>query len=301
MTFLWFDTSSLRCAVVELEGKGDGQRTFGDGDLIGAGAAVGGYEGGKGRRQRRLWGTGTGGRSAWQVAKRDRRVVCATRVRAIGGFGAFERVGVEAHKFAVLAAIVPRHCLQGTRRFPPDYGCKIRAKALNVTFLDAPPFWTLPFLRLVIDMFGSDRTKTIKDVMNYKTYFVFVLSPSVFLALIVCAILINHGWDNEQFAFSTLVGICGIVVGWLAGMLASPSSKLEEKKFSTLATGVIGFLTGYATQKILDPVIKHLFENEIIFSSTSAGANVLIFVTTFVLSAINGYSYRAYLAIKKGI
>jgi hypothetical protein len=42
-----------------------------------------------------------GGRSAWQVAKRDRRVACATRVRAIGGFSAFEGVGIEAHKIKI--------------------------------------------------------------------------------------------------------------------------------------------------------------------------------------------------------
>jgi hypothetical protein len=39
----------LRGAVVELQGKGDGQGTFRDGDLVGTRTAVGGDEGGEGR------------------------------------------------------------------------------------------------------------------------------------------------------------------------------------------------------------------------------------------------------------
>jgi len=91
-----FEMVHLRSAVVELQGKGDGHGTLGDGDLVGRRAAVGGNEGRRSRGQRgwmmddgRWKGIGAGGGDG---VSDDAGANC---VRAICPF---EGVVVEAHK-----------------------------------------------------------------------------------------------------------------------------------------------------------------------------------------------------------
>jgi uncharacterized membrane protein YeaQ/YmgE (transglycosylase-associated protein family) len=129
---------------------------------------------------------------------------------------------------------------------------------------------------------------------NFKTIYAISLGPAVLIILTICARLIHGSWTSVPFAYSLLVGVCGVVVGWLIGILASPYTRGEAKKFSLMATAIIGFLAGYAGTKIVDPVAEYLFKKGTVFSEPVTGANVLIFVSALVVSSINGYAYRAY-------
>jgi len=59
-------------------------------------------------------------------------------------------------------------------------------------------------------------------------------------------------------------------------------------------------LTGYAGTKIVDPSRGNLFAKGMIFTEPVVGANVLIFVSCFGVSSINGYAYRSYLPPRDG-
>jgi hypothetical protein len=135
--------------------------------------------------------------------------------------------------------------------------------------------------------------------MNLKTYFVFILTPCTFMAVLFCSYLINRRWTSEAFGYSCLLGLCGIVTGWLIGILVSPVSNEEQAKFSSLTTGLIGLVAGYASEKIFEPIVKFLFEEKSIFTDKTVAANVLVFLTCLILATINGYSYRIYLAAPK--
>ena len=127
---------------------------------------------------------------------------------------------------------------------------------------------------------------------KFKTIFALSLGLFVLIILSICARLIHGSWTSVQFAYSLLVGVCGVVMGWLIGFLASPYSREEAKKFSLMTSAIIGFFAGYAGTKIIDPVADYLFSKGMVFTDPPTGANVLIFVSALVVSTITGYAYR---------
>ena len=130
-------------------------------------------------------------------------------------------------------------------------------------------------------------------MLKFKTIYALSIGPMILIVLLFCAWRI-YG-TSVQFAYSVLIGICGMAFGFLIGFLASPY-KAEKEKFSKMATAIAGFLAGYAATKIGDPVAEYLFKKDTVFSDPITGSNVLIFFSALVVSAINGYAYRMYLS-----
>jgi hypothetical protein len=131
-------------------------------------------------------------------------------------------------------------------------------------------------------------------MLKLKTIYALSLGPLVLITLLICAWRIHGSWTSVPFAYSLLIGVFGMVVGWLIGLLASPYTREEMKTFSKAATAITGFLGGYAGTKIVDPIVESLFKTGTV-SDPVAGADVLIFVSALVVSSINGYAYRTYL------
>jgi hypothetical protein len=90
-----------------------------------------------------------------------------------------------------------------------------------------------------------------------------------------------------------LIGYCSI--GWFAGMLFSPDSSLEEKKFGSIGKGVSLFISGYVVSKI-DPLIAWWLRPETIsqVATTLAVYRVVAAISAILLTGILAYVVRVY-------
>lgn len=84
-------------------------------------------------------------------------------------------------------------------------------------------------------------------------------------------------------------------VGWAVGMIISPDSTLEEKKFSSIWKGISLFLSGYLVSKI-DPLVEALLKPETIshLSNPLMAYRLLAAVAAVIFTAILTYAVRAY-------
>jgi hypothetical protein len=72
------------------------------------------------------------------------------------------------------------------------------------------------------------------------------------LYLIVLTISAQLASDNWDFAYSAAAATFGLALGWVLGIVISPSSKDEASEFSLLTKAVSTFLTGYVLGYIKD-------------------------------------------------
>lgn len=94
---------------------------------------------------------------------------------------------------------------------------------------------------------------------------------------------------------NTVLVIAFCSIGWTIGMMLSPDSTVEEKKFSGIWKGVSLFVSGYLVSKI-DPLIAAVLKPE---SLTSLEDPLIAFrvaacVATILLTAIMTYVLRVY-------
>ena len=97
--------------------------------------------------------------------------------------------------------------------------------------------------------------------------------------------------NTVAFNITVLIGVLGVVCGWLAGALSSPSNPNEADKFNKYAGIVSGFISGYLLSKI-DGFLSTIFSNLL---NPLFATRVIIFVVTFVTGILMMYSFRAYL------
>ena len=90
-------------------------------------------------------------------------------------------------------------------------------------------------------------------------------------------------------------------VGWAAGMILSPDSRLEEKKFTSLWKGISLFISGYLLSKI-DPLVDTLLKPEALQSlhDSNYTYRVLAGIGATVLTAILTYVIRVYAFAVRG-
>lgn len=84
-------------------------------------------------------------------------------------------------------------------------------------------------------------------------------------------------------------------VGWAVGMIISPDSAMEEKKFSGIWKGISLFLSGYLVSKI-DPLVETLLKPETVghLSNPLVAYRLLAAVAAVIFAAILTYAVRAY-------
>lgn len=63
--------------------------------------------------------------------------------------------------------------------------------------------------------------------------------------LIVLAISAQYASDKMDFAYCVAAATFGLAMGWVLGIVISPSSKDEQSEFSMLTKAISTFLTGY--------------------------------------------------------
>jgi len=98
----------------------------------------------------------------------------------------------------------------------------------------------------------------------------------------------------EEFWLTLAVGVLGVVVGWLLGFLASPSTATENERFSAYSGAIATFVSGYFVSKF-DPVLTKLLENPDRLATPVVGLKLVVFVACLVSGALIMYMVRSYL------
>jgi hypothetical protein len=107
----------------------------------------------------------------------------------------------------------------------------------------------------------------------------------VFLAFIV-------GKESKTSALNLLIVILGLAIGWLFGILLSPYSESEGKKFTKYAKVFGVFASGYLVGKI-DKVIEELLKPEFILDSVH-GFRIISFLAALIIGLIFTFVFRRY-------
>jgi len=103
-----------------------------------------------------------------------------------------------------------------------------------------------------------------------------------------------HGACNQEFWMTIAVGVLGVITGWFFGFLASPSTPNESKRFSTYASVITTFASGYLVSK-LDPVLNEILKNPERLATTNIELNLLVFASCLFSGALIMYIVRSYL------
>ncbi len=127
--------------------------------------------------------------------------------------------------------------------------------------------------------------------MKFTTLYALSLGPIVLIVIIIAARIFHGAW-NEHFAISLLIGLLGITLGWSIALLGTPRSRSEVALFRETSKVLIGLVAGYVGAKVIDPLIRALFEQSQVIKYPIMGVNVLIFLIAFLVSIIGGYTFR---------
>ncbi len=105
----------------------------------------------------------------------------------------------------------------------------------------------------------------------------------------------TSGSRAQQYSLTVIIGITGVVLGWLVGLLVSPYEGNEVDRFAALATAATSFVSGYLVSKI-DPAITDALSKEKIGSGGGTYfMRLLVFVSCVMIGSITMYSFRAYI------
>jgi hypothetical protein len=126
----------------------------------------------------------------------------------------------------------------------------------------------------------------------WKAVFGLMSAPILWAVLGVTVWEMLPSW--KEFAFTFVVGISGVALGWLAGLLASPYSKAEESRFTAVSKAIGVFFSGYAVAK-LEPIVGWLTSPDRLAANHLLVARILVFVATFSTAILQMYVYRIYI------
>ncbi len=100
------------------------------------------------------------------------------------------------------------------------------------------------------------------------------------------------GDDFKASALNLLIVVLGLSLGWLLGILLSPYSGAEEKKFTEYAKAFSIFASGYLVGKV-DKVIEALFQPDFILESVH-GFRIMSFLAALIISLVMTFIFRRY-------
>ncbi len=126
--------------------------------------------------------------------------------------------------------------------------------------------------------------------MNYKL----IGSAATGLALGGTVTYLSYavGDNFKDSSLNLLIVVLGFAFGWLLGILLSPYSEKEEKKFTEYAKAFGVFASGYLVGKA-DKAIEALFRPEFILDSTH-GFRVMSFMAAVIISLVFTFVFRRY-------
>ncbi len=126
--------------------------------------------------------------------------------------------------------------------------------------------------------------------MNYK------LAGSAASAAIMGAAIVSASFivaeNTKTLALNLLIVVLGFAGGWLVGVLVSPYSESEGKKFTeyTKAFGV--FASGYLIGKV-DKVIEELLKPSFIVDFEH-GFRAMAFLAALIIGLVTTFVFRRY-------
>lgn len=133
-----------------------------------------------------------------------------------------------------------------------------------------------------------------------------VLQPAIIATLVIylsnlgIAAGIHFTFDGPNelakwnaYWITVLIAYAGAVFGWLAGFMASPYDKTEEKRLTRVTSLISLLFSGYLLGK-LEPSIRLLFDNGELITERYYGVRVLFFLINVVCTGITVYLYRLY-------
>ncbi len=124
---------------------------------------------------------------------------------------------------------------------------------------------------------------------NYRIIFSFIAPAAFLIALTVFSV---HVTNCPAVFLNITVIICGIALGWAAGILISPYDKEEKIQFGAITKAVSAFASGYLLAKI-DPLVAKILDPAILASSL-AMFRLMAFVASFLFGAIIAFVFRSY-------
>lgn len=95
-------------------------------------------------------------------------------------------------------------------------------------------------------------------------------------------------------SLNILIVIAAGLIGWTVGILMTPATPGEQKKFSEYGKALATFVTGYVVgklDKLVDPVLSNPES-----VTTALIAQSLLFVSMFLLGALGTFVWRSYVS-----
>lgn len=129
--------------------------------------------------------------------------------------------------------------------------------------------------------------QTILDVLAFIIYI-----------MISSALIILYHVIEADWSFSLFIGLCGLTIGALIGILATPFSIIEEKRFVQLKTAILSFVSGYLLSKI-EPILSAFINNPTQIEEVNV-FRFFIFVASGIFGFISIFVYRKYYILKEG-
>lgn len=115
------------------------------------------------------------------------------------------------------------------------------------------------------------------------------------LSVTIVALCFIVAPNKQAGAVSLLLGIVGLLIGWMVGVALTPYSQEEKYQFSTYTKAIGVFASGYVAAKI-DRIFEYLASPDNIFvSNTQTGLRLLIFIAAAFLALITVFTHRQYL------
>lgn len=97
---------------------------------------------------------------------------------------------------------------------------------------------------------------------------------------------------DNGFWLTLLIGVFGVLCGWMIGALSSPADAGESKAFTKYAGIISAFLSGYLLTKI-DVAIVEFSHN--LLSNPVYGLRLIIFLSCLISGVLIMYILRSYL------
>lgn len=137
------------------------------------------------------------------------------------------------------------------------------------------------------------RLATAQLTKKYKLLVATAISFLLSLTIVALCFLVAPTW--QAGAVSLLLGIVGLLIGWIVGVALTPYSQEEKYQFSTYTKAIGVFASGYVAAKI-DRIFEYLTSPDNIFvSNTQTGLRLLIFIAAAFLALVTVFTHRQYL------
>jgi hypothetical protein len=100
------------------------------------------------------------------------------------------------------------------------------------------------------------------------------------------------GSDKQAHYLNIILLILGLLLGWVIGILATPYTTSEDKKFTGYAKAISAFLSGFIIAKA-DKAIERLFEPQALTDPVVA-FRLTMFAAAFLVALVITFIYRKY-------